>query len=166
MKKTLLIITLLLACTFCIKAQTVSFTNPDIEVKFRRCICSGSSAYVDLVMTNYSGMDMTGVSLASEAMAGYESYVTVVYDDEGNVYKPHYGISSVSIGGDSFMPSLAGRNFLLPAEVPVKIRIYLKGVDEFATELTLLRMNFRQLDPGTDFGASLLEARNLPITRQ
>ena len=166
MKRILFVITLLFGGLFSISAQTMSFTNPEIQVRFKRCICSGSSAYVDLLMTNYSGKDMTGDSFAAENMAGYESYVTAVYDDEGNVYKPHYGIASVTIGGESFIPSGASHSFLLPADVPVKIRVHLKGVDQFAAELVLLKMNFRNLDPATPYGASLLEVRNIPIIRQ
>lgn len=166
MKRIFLLISLYLTGFVCMNAQNVTFTNPEIEVVFKRCICSGPSAYIDLVMTNYSGKEMTGSSIASENMADYASYYTAAYDDEGNVYKPGSGMASVRIGDDNFVPSLAQRAFALPSEVPVKVRVYLKNVDEFAAEITLLKMNFRGLDPSTPYGVSLLEVRNIPIMRQ
>ena len=159
---------LLVAMTIALSAyaQSITFSVPGIEVTYRRCIGSGTSAYVDFIMTNWTGEEIQGSSLSSEAMAGYENYVTVAYDDEGNVYRPGSGISSVKIGDDIFTPSLAARPFALPVGVPVKFRVRLSNVDEFATEFKLLKMNFRGLDEGTDYGVSRLEIRDIPITRQ
>lgn len=147
-------------------AQSVTFSVPGIEITYKRCIATGTSAYIDFVMTNWTGKEIQGLSLSSEVMAGYEEYVTVVYDDEGNIYKPGSGISSVKIADDTFTPSLSARPFALPSEVPVKFRVRLTNVDEFAAEFKLLKMNFRGLDEGTVYGVSLLQIRDIPIIRQ
>ena len=144
---------------------SIRFTVPDMDIRLTRCNASGTSAYVDFTMTNNSGKDVQGLSLASEMMAGYENYVTVVYDDQGNIYKPGGGISSVKIADDTFVPSLSARPFALPSGIPVKFRVRLVNVDESVSEIKLLKMNFRGLDEGTTYGVSLLEIRDIPISR-
>lgn len=165
MKKLILILTTLLVASASY-GQSIKFSVPGIEVTYKRCIATGTSAYVDFIMTNWTGKEIQGTSFSEENMYGYENYCTVVYDDEGNIYRPGGGMASVTIGDDTFVPSLASRRFALPSGVPVKFRVRLINVDEFATELTLLKMNFRELDEGTTYGASLLEIRNIPISRQ
>lgn len=166
MKKLVLFLTAIAVGCFCVQAQTVTFTNPDIKVEFKRCICSGRTMYVDFVMTNWSGKDMTGRRTDKENMYSYaDAYFTAAFDDEGNVYKPAYGITSVRIGAEVFR-GMDGGSFALPSEIPVKIRVNLTDVDEFATEISLLKLTFRSMDPDTPYGVAMLEAKHIPIVRQ
>ena len=139
-------------------AQTIKFNAPDVEFKFKRCIASGGSAYVDLVMTNWSEKEFRGSITHREVMESYDNYDTAVYDDEGNMYRL-----------DSLSFSFAGESsnyFYAPCEIPIKVRIYIRNLDEYASEIKLLKMAFRGMPSAETYGLALLEIRDIPITRQ
>lgn len=139
-------------------AQTIKLNAPDVEFKFKRCIASGGSAYVDLVMTNWSGKEFSGLLTQQEMMASYDNYYTAVYDDEGNMYR--HDSLSFSFAGES------SNSFYAPCEIPIKVRIYIRNLDEYASEIKLLKMAFRGMPSAEPYGAALLEIRDIPITRQ
>lgn len=141
-------------------AQEISFTNPDIEFKFKRCICTGSVAYIDLVITNYSGKTMTPYCGHLDRKYGPDMLVSRVYDDEGNEYVP-----TAKIGDDYHMFGV-GFEFQLPPEVPIKMRITIKDVDKYAAEFTMLTMGFANMDTGIPYDEGVLKVRHIPITRQ
>lgn len=139
-------------------AQTIRLNAPDVEIKFKRCIASGGSAYVDLVMTNWSEKEIRGECVWKEPMNSYDNYYTAVYDDEGNIYR--YDYLSFSFAGESSM------SFYAPCEIPIKVRIYIRNLDEYASEIKLLKIAFRGMPSSEPYGAALLEIRDIPITRQ
>ena len=141
-------------------AQTIKLNAPDVEIKFKRCIASGGSAYVDLVMTNWSGKEFSGLLTHQEQMASasYDNYYTAVYDDEGNMYR-HNSLSFSFAGESSY-------SFYAPCEIPIKVRLYIRNLDEYASEIKLLKMAFRGMPSAEPYGAALLEIRDIPITRQ
>ena len=139
-------------------AQTIKLNAPDVEIKFKRCIASGGSAYVDLVMTNWSGKEIRGERVWKEPMNSYDNYYTAVYDDEGNMYR--HDSLSFSFAGES------SNSFYAPCEIPIKVRIYIRNLDEYASEIKLLKMAFRGMPSAEPYGAALLEIRDIPITRQ
>ena len=138
-------------------AQTIKLNAPAVEIKFKRCIASGGSAYVDLVMTNWSEKEIRGECVWREPMASYDNYYTAVYDDEGNMYRDSL---SFSFAGES------SNSFYAPCEIPIKVRIYIRNLDEYASEIKLLKMAFRGMPSAEPYGAALLEIRDIPITRQ
>ena len=141
-------------------AQSVSFTNPDIEVKFKRCICTGTVAYIDLLMTNYSGETMTPYCGGLDKAYAPDHLFTRVYDDEGNEYIPN-----VKIGNDYHQFGV-GFTFQLPEEVPVKVRVTVKNVDKYATEFTLLTIGFANVGTNLSYDEGCLKIKKIPITRQ
>lgn len=147
---------------------TITFDNPDITFTFKRCTCSGKIAYIDFLVTNNTESDCNGyVKYDEEKCAGFPGYYTAAYDDEGNIYTAHSEIckiSKINIAGAS--PSYIDNYlFNLPVGVPVKMRVTLSGVDEYAAEITLLKITFRNMRSPNVYGIALMEARNIPITR-
>ena len=142
-------------------AQSVKFTVPDVDVKLKRCIGSGNSAYIDLVMTNWTNKEIQAHCTDRDHLNNYGVIYTAAYDDEGNVYKFKSALS-VTVSGED----VAFGSFYLPREVPVKVRVYIKNLSEYAREFKLLKMSFRGVSPVEPYGISLLEVRGIPITRQ
>lgn len=131
---------------------------PGIDYEFKRCICNGKSAFIDMTITNNRSKDFTNVC--------FEGLSLVAYDDEGNVYKNgddsdgEHKITKVSVGANSFYPNWgAGETmgFDIPEDITLKIRISFVGVDSYATM-------FKRVD--MVIGGAKLSLRDVPITRE
>ena len=142
-------------------AQTVKSTVPDVDVKFKRCIASGNTAYIDLLITNWTNKEISAMCVGQENMSGYTHFYTAAYDDEGNVYK-YGGNLKITISGEDSLY----HHFSLPCEIPVKIRVYINNLSKYAREFSMLKVAFRGVSPVAPYGAALLEIRGIPITRQ
>lgn len=99
--------------------------HPDIEIQFKRCIMSGSTVIMDLVITNY-GKD------ASIQLGG--SSETRVYDDLGNQYTN----TKVSIAEGNMSN---WEQALFPTEVPLKFRMQISDVSSKATAFKRINLN-------------------------
>ena len=137
-----------------------SFNNPDVTFTFKKCVCSGGSAYVDIIIQNNSGAGLAASVLSQEPCAGYEDWKCVAYDDEGNSYE----VTRLKAGGSD---RAIGSNYPLnlPDGVPVKARIWFSGVARDASEFSLLKLSFRGMDTAEPYGAGLLQMKNIPISR-
>lgn len=137
-----------------------SFNNPDVTFTFKKCVCSGGSAYVDIIIQNNSGAGLAASVLSQEPCAGYEDWKCVAYDDEGNSYE----VARLKAGGSD---RAIGSNYPLnlPDGVPVKARIWFSGVARDASEFSLLKLSFRGMDTAEPYGAGLLQMKNIPISR-
>ena len=137
-----------------------SFNNPDVTFTFKKCVCSGGSAYVDIIIQNNSGAGLAASVLSQEPCAGYEDWKCVAYDDEGNSYE----VARLKAGGSD---RAIGSNYPLnlPDGVPVKARIWFSGVARDASEFSLLKLSFRGMDTAEAYGAGLLQMKNIPISR-
>lgn len=137
-----------------------SFNNPDVTFTFKKCVCSGGSAYVDIIILNNSGAGLAASVLSQEPCAGYEDWKCVAYDDEGNSYE----VARLKAGGSD---RAIGSNYPLnlPDGVPVKARIWFSGVARDASEFSLLKLSFRGMDTAEPYGAGLLQMKNIPISR-
>ncbi len=160
MKRLLLFVAVALSVAVA-SAQSVKFSAPDVDVKFKRCIATGNNAYIDVVITNWMGKDVNAYCITKESMANYGHHFTAAYDDEGNMYRPFSEIS-ILVGGENVLSD----HFYLPREIPVKLRVYIKNLNEYASEIKLLKIAFRSISPADSYGAALLELRSIPITRQ
>ena len=127
---------------------------------FKKCVCSGGSAYVDIVIQNNSGAGLAASVLSQEPCAGYEDWKCVAYDNEGNSYE----VARLKAGGSD---RAIGSNYPLnlPDGVPVKARIWFSGVARDASEFSLLKLSFRGMDTAEPYGAGLLQMKNIPISR-
>lgn len=121
--------------------------HPDIEIQFKRCIISGSTVIMDMVITNY-GKD-------AEIQLGGRSY-TKVYDDLGNQYNE----TSVSIA-DSEMSDW--RSALFPTDVPLKFRMQISDINP---EVSMFkRINLNIYSRTIKFTEPII-FYNVPVTRR
>lgn len=137
-----------------------SFNNPDVTFTFKKCVCAGGNAYIDLVIANNSGSHLSASVLSQEPCAGYEDWKCVAYDDQGNSYP----VARLKAGGSD---RSIGSNYPLelPDGVPVKARIWFSGVAKDASEFSLLKLSFRGMDTAEPYGAGLLQMKKIPIAR-
>lgn len=171
MKRILLLLITTAIASFQSIAQTkISFDSPDVSFTFRRCTCKGNIAYIDFLITNNGSSDLRGsVTYGKEPCSGFPGYYTAAYDDEGNVYTYNADktkLSRIDIANEGPKGYISDFSFHLPSGIPVKMRITLSGVDEYATEISLLKVSFRSMNSPNVYGIALLEAKNLPIERE
>ncbi len=148
---------------FCSSAQPKIIREDfysDVEVAFKRCVATGNSAIIDLVFTNYTGKAISPRLEYNEPCNGNK---TLLYDDEGNVYK--WSNMSITFGGEKDLYGSGDIVALLPTEVPVAMRIKINNVNEYATEFSTLRLQFRGISDRA-YGIALLEIKHIPITRK
>ena len=156
----LLAVSVIASAQITISCQYIPF---DLDIKVKRCVVSGSQGYIDLVFTNHTGKLISDVIvMRKEPCAGaLENDETIVYDDEGNVFRPTYqgGISWISFGGQDGLNDATK----LPVDVPVKMRIELQGLSEFSTEISMLNIALRGVS-SYHYGIGSVTFRNIPIT--
>lgn len=167
MKRMYFIASCLLVFLPLVAQVTVSrqYTPIDLDVQVKRCVVSGNQGYIDLIFNNHTGKSLSNVTvMKSEHISGYDkNNETVAYDDEGNIYKFDCGggIYKITFGGNGTC-DWASAN--LPEDIPVKMRIELNGISEFATEFTMLNLTFRNISSWS-YGIGSVTFRNIPITR-
>lgn len=166
MKKLFFCTWILLAVSVIASAQITTsrqYIPFDLDIKVKRCVVSGSQGYIDLVFTNHTVKLISDVIvMRKEPCAGaLENDETIVYDDEGNVFRPTYqgGISWISFGGQDGLNDATK----LPVDVPVKMRIELQGLSEFSTEISMLNIALRGVS-SYHYGIGSVTFRNIPIT--
>jgi hypothetical protein len=169
MKKTILSVFMLIVLSLSVDAQikvSRQYTPIDLDIKVKRCVVSGTQGYIDLVFTNYTGTQLSGVWVWNNySLCDIERSTTAAYDDEGNVYyyenSKNKNIYQITFGG--------GKGFYnstdLPEEVPVKMRIDLKNISEYATEFTMLNLVLGHVSSVDPDGVGTITFRNIPITR-
>lgn len=165
MKKNIFSVLMLLMLSLVANAQIKTsrqYIPIDIDIKVKRCVVSGSQGYIDLVFTNNTGEFIKNVVVQSSETCLDKNNETIVYDDEGNVYKYAYqgGIRKIIFGGDDSQFNFTN----LPEDVPVKMRIELEDISEYATEFTMLNIAFRNISSHY-YGVGSVTFRNIPITR-
>lgn len=121
--------------------------HPDIEIQFKRCIISGSTVILDMIITNY-GKDAT-------IQLGGSSY-TQVYDDMGNQYDK----TSVSIADGEMRD---WQSALFPTEVPLKFRMQISDVNPEASMFKRINLNIYSKTIKFD---EVIILYNVPITRR
>lgn len=165
MKRFIFTVIALFFATLTFSQTTIKFAYPEIEFKFKRCICSGSTAYIDFTILNNTKQDVKGI-LDYDGNP-YNGIFPAAYDDEGNVYRTRgelYQISRIDIAEQSF-PQPQPYSFLLPAGIPVKMRVTLSGVDEYAAKFTMLKILFREFYRSGWSDYTPVEIRDIPIIR-
>lgn len=123
--------------------------HPDFKVRIQRCEVSGRTCVIDLIMENVGYQDVKLM---------YWTNGSSVYDDEGN----QYAAPRVLIGqADVYY----GYTSLL-ANVPVKARITIEGVAEFATMFRRIDIRLHCEQWGLGYNNKNLVLMNVPITRE
>lgn len=123
----------------------ITSPHPDIAVQFKRCAIAGSTAILDLVITNY-GKDAT-IQLGGSS--------NQVYDDTGNQYPK----TNVSIADGKM---ISWDQELFPTEVPLKFRMEIYDVASKAT--TFKRINLNIYSKTIKFSEPIILC-NVPISR-
>lgn len=178
MKKSMLLTAVLLVGVLASAQVKISreYIYPDLEVKFKRCVVTGTTGYIDLTFINHSNKEMNGVCLHNGyPVDGRSTSWTQAFDDEGNVY--HWSknsnngtngkIYSITFGGKTcssgvYQPCI---EMSMPSEVPIACRIEICDISEYATEFTHLKLVFLKAS-SQHAGAGTFTLRNIPITRR
>lgn len=124
---------------------------PDLELKYKRTTVSGNNVYVDFVMTYY-GKDEMEIKV-------YNGSRTIFYDDEGNIYRGIGVADSVNSKITADVGNADSSYGALPSGIPVKLRMLIKGVDEFATSFPKVTIAFYSN------GEHEMHISNVPIPR-
>lgn len=167
MKKAIFSVLMLLMLSLVANAQIKTsrqYTFIDLDIKVKRCVVSGTQGYIDLVFTNNTGKHMSNVWVNN-----YSSLVdrttTAAYDDEGNVYYYHsnknHNIYQITFGGGTGLYNSVD----LPEDLPVKMRIDIQNISEYATEFTMLNLVLYNVSSVGLDGVGTVTFRNIPITR-
>lgn len=128
---------------------------PDLELRYKRTTVSGNNVYVDFILT-YHGKDEIGIRIS-------DGNNTIFYDDEGNIYKGQ-GLSGMGERrNNNIIADVGNANSdygVLPSGIPVKLRMLIKNVDEFATSFPKIIITF------TSYGVYEMHISNVPIPRE
>ena len=117
-----------------------------IEFAVKRAFADGDNVCIDLLITNRSNYESIFFNL----------YYSKLYDDEGNEYTEN----ALSREG----PQTIGGKIDIPRDIPRKVRIVIKNVDEYATSFLLVKLAYEVYNP-TSSGTKTLSIKNLPIIR-
>lgn len=152
----------LLACLISITSfaqVSISTDSPNVDVTVKRAFARGENVYLDLLITCHNRWEYVGVSGCT------------AYDDEGNYYdmwKPsrtpgQFRMDVLDENGER-IPHTSGSSIIYVArDIPRKVRILIKEVDEYATSFTLAKIEWRgNNDRNLIFNSTI---KNLPITR-
>lgn len=132
-------------------AQTsISTNHSSFEVQVKRCIAKGQDVYIDMIFSVYNDWRFLTVD-----RDGFQ-YRSAIFDDEGN----HYGTQSLFFEVDRKINSSAFVEIV--KDVPRKVRVIIKNVDEYATKLSSIELFY--VGP-TSADRGLITIKNLPISR-
>lgn len=142
MKKTLLLFIVL--CSTIIASAQVKCTssNPDYKIAYKRTIVADNTVFVDFTVTYYG-----------DEQVYFRIYGPQIYDDEGNIYSfDSYNV--VNVGN-------TGKNGAdIEPDIPIKVRIPIKNVDEFATLFNKMILPY-----GNGYDKNTFTITNVPIPR-
>ncbi|HCS87875.1 MAG TPA: hypothetical protein DIW30_05610 [Bacteroidales bacterium] len=147
MKKVFLLTAMSLFCLLATAQVKITNPYPDMHFAFKRCIVTGSTGYIDLLITNKTNSDI-------KCGANPNSGGVKLYDDEGNSYSD-WNIVSVVFGNNTEYSTD------ISAEASTKCRINFRGLDEYAsmfTNATIYAYHNGKREP--------VKITNIPITRR
>lgn len=155
MKRLFIIIVSVFAASAMHGQVRCSTDYPDLELKYKRTTVSGSNVYVDFTLT-YHGKDEMGIRIS-------DGNNTIFYDDEGNIYKGQ-GLSGMGERkNNNIIADVGNANSdygLLPSGIPIKLRMLIKNVDEYATSFPKIIIGF------SSYGWYEMQISNVPIPRE
>ncbi len=158
MKRLIFAVILLISCSLFAGAQVkVSSGSPSIDVVVKRAIADGDDVIIDLIVTSHGGWRKIIIS------TGYMYPSSRLYDDEGTLYQSgNSKIMTFEVDGyrNYYFPEM-----VIERDVPRKLRVIVKNVNEYATEFT--KAYFHYYADRVDFveNEHIITIKNLPITR-
>ncbi len=136
MRKLLLAAVAVFVTAFSANAQVkIESPHPDLDIKITRCAYASGTVVIDMVITNFGPDEVLGLRDGNVS----------AYDDDGNGYNGNnseirYGFVNQGLkraGGGSSTPT-----FAFPQDVPLKFRIQLSNINNYATKFSLLSIGF------------------------
>ena len=133
-------------------AFKVVTNHPDFKIKVKRCMVSGKTCVIDLILENIGDQDVS-------VDDGWHS--AIAYDDEANEYSD----IAIALGDVNDLRSDCLPRFNLMAQVPVKARLQIEGVSPAATVFRRLDFTLNVDSWGLNRNKRI-RFMNLPITRE
>lgn len=127
--------------------------EPEYEMVYKRTVVRNNDVIMDFTMT-YHGK-------GNGFLAIYENNATF-YDDEGNIYEARQTIEGDRINMIADIGNTGKPVQYLESGIPIKVRITLKDVDEFATKFVKIRLSCAH---GEFAESSEVLISNVPIPR-
>ncbi len=156
----IIVISLLFASTAFAQVKCVS-CDTDFEMTYKRSFVSNNAVIVDFLIT-YHGQGTAAYGKNRTSIKVTQGANTCIYDDEGNIYKGYMTVE----GDPTNIIANVGNSGTCYAElesgIPVKLRITVKDVDEYAT--SFVKMNL-YCTFGYGDGSGIISATNIPIPR-
>jgi hypothetical protein len=141
--KKILSLFIVLCSTIIASAQVkCTSSNPDYTIAYKRTIVADNTVFVDFTVTYYGNEQVY-----------FRIYDPKIYDDEGNIYSfSSYNV--VNVGN-------TGKNGAdIEPDIPIKVRIPIKNVDEFATLFNKMILPY-----GNGYDKNTFTITNVPIPR-
>lgn len=147
MRRKIIVLSILLSVAATAFAQVkVSHSSSGIEFNVKRAFARGDEVCIDLLITNRSNYESIAFNL----------WGSKCYDDEGNEYTKN----ALSKEG----PATVGGKIDIPRDVPRKIRVIIKNVDEYASAFPLIKLEYEIYNP-TSNGPQTLSIKDLIISK-
>lgn len=102
----------------------VESPHPDLKVEIKRAVESTGTAVIDLLITNKG----------PEEHFSFQAEYSTAYDDEGNQYEILLGIPNKKISAREV-------GFLIPQNIPVKLRVQVEKVDPSASKFLMVKIS-------------------------
>jgi len=135
MKKFLSIIAAsLLFATAAMAQMSITTPSQSLKLAFKGAQVVGDDVEITLLLTNVADAESVVNLVGGQYQTGMSG--SVAFDNEGNIYE--IGDVLVSIGNKSYTEQYSA--YSLPAGVPVKCHVLVKGVDKAATSLTKVKL--------------------------
>lgn len=161
MKKFLSILFVFFASTMVIMAQNVKpmkivTNNPDFKIKVTRCVASGKSLVIDMLLYNNSTTDYY-LHLNSNSNT-HDHWGMLLYDDEGNVYGGAAKFANGEYTSWNDVP------FVMLADVPTKLSLRFEGISVSTESVVKLVLPITCKKWGLSENIPVV-LRNIPISR-
>ena len=127
--------------------------HPDFNLKITRCVASGKTVVLDMVVTNLGENDIDLFKVHGS------NYATKVYDDQGNIYD-----SNINDKIANKQYTTGSIEIKLVAGVPTKYSLMIENVSPQAETLVLVEPDI--WIPAWKTVNSTVKLRNIPITRE
>ena len=148
MKKFLLGIVVLVATAISAIAQTTLTSGAaEMKVELKRAVAQGNEVVLDFMVTSYA---------SNWGRVFFSARFSQFYDDEGNLYE----------GDDKIEFKADGYGLSVERDIPRKLKVIVKGVDEYATTFLLCRIKYYvDSKEGARVKESEMTIKNLSIER-
>jgi len=149
-----------IAASFCLFSQTkISSGSTNIDVQIKRAVVNGDDVFVDLIITSRGSWSFLEIMTRNDM----GSVGCRFYDDEGNLYQS--GSSSVMQFEIDGARSYWFPKIQIERDIPRKMRIIVKNVDEYASSFSSIRIPYWGNGGSKTEDLNVITIKNLPIIR-